>query len=160
MFRQEFLSSVLSSLAPRKSRYPSPVGDVEWGFSGKGLSHWVFLSSLSISNRGEKLWADNESPGDWRNVLLGRDGSPESSLRLLASLPSDAALARLNSDISGLTESEAASRLAVTGPNVLSSKKPTRWWQLIFIVLPNPFNILLAILAIISAATPPSDWVG
>ncbi|KAL1998886.1 hypothetical protein VTN02DRAFT_5423 [Thermoascus thermophilus] len=134
MFRQDFLTSALSSLAPGKSRYSGPVGDVEWGLSG------------------------NESPGDWQNVLLGRDGSPESSLRLLASLPSDAALARLNSDISGLTTSEAASRLAVTGPNVLSSKKPTRWWQLIFIVLPNPFNILLAILAIISAATPPPEW--
>ena len=58
----------------------------------------------------------------------------------------------------GLTQKEAAARLKVTGPNILSIKKSPTWWQLALSVLPNPFNVLLALLAIISVATPPPQW--
>ena len=65
----------------------------------------------------------------------------------------------LSSGINGLTEDEAAGRLINWGPNLLSSNKPPTWWQLLLSVLPNPFNILLTILAVISAVTPPPNWV-
>lgn len=69
------------------------------------------------------------------------------------------ALSHLNTQLEGLDDLEAVSRLKVAGPNVISSKKPPSWWQLLLRVLPNPFNILLALLAIISVATPPPNWV-
>lgn len=123
------------------------------------LKYGALQPDLPVVLSNTDCSADNSPPGDWKNVLRGHDASPEASLRRLASLPSDGALSQLNSDINGLTEREAASRLAVTGPNLLPSKKPMTWWRLLLLVLPNPFNILLALLAIISAATPPPQWV-
>lgn len=49
-------------------------------------------------------------------------------------------------------------RLAEKGANLLSVKKPPNWWQLLLTIIPNPFNILLTLLAIISVATPPPAW--
>jgi Mg2+-importing ATPase len=68
------------------------------------------------------------------------------------------AIEHLQASQNGLTSQEAAARLKVTGPNILSTKKPPTWWQLLLLVLPNPFNILLGLLAIISVATPPPQW--
>lgn len=73
-------------------------------------------------------------------------------------MPPDIAMNHLQASQDGLTQEEAAARLKVTGPNILSTKKPPTWWQLALSVLPNPFNILLALLAIISVATPPPQW--
>lgn len=67
-------------------------------------------------------------------------------------------MSHLCSGLHGLTMQEAAARLKTTGPNILSTKKPPTWWQLLFRVLPNPFNVLLAMIAIISVATPPPNW--
>jgi P-type Mg2+ transporter len=69
-----------------------------------------------------------------------------------------AALGYLQSTHDGLTKEEASSRLAEKGPNLLSVKKPPNWWQLLLTIIPNPFNILLTLLAIISVATPPPAW--
>ena len=73
-------------------------------------------------------------------------------------MSSDAAIDHLQASQDGLTPEEAAARLKVAGPNILSTKKPPTWWQLALSVLPNPFNILLALLAIISVATPSPQW--
>jgi len=73
-------------------------------------------------------------------------------------MESDDALRHLQTQQDGLTQEEAASRLEMTGPNLLSTKKPPTWWQLLLSVLPNPFNILLAFIAIISVATPSPSW--
>ena len=70
----------------------------------------------------------------------------------------DIAIDHLQANHDGLTEEEAAARLKLTGPNILSTKKSPTWWQLALSVLPNPFNILLALLAIIAVATPPPQW--
>ena len=72
---------------------------------------------------------------------------------------SSSALHHLQSRHSGLSEEEAWSRLKTKGPNVLSCKKPPTWWQLLLYVIPNPFNILLAAIAVISVATPQPSWV-
>ena len=70
------------------------------------------------------------------------------------------ALSHLQSSIHGLTNAQAAHRLKLNGQNVLSCKRPPAWWQLLLQVIPNPFNILLALIAIISVVNPVPNWVG
>jgi Mg2+-importing ATPase len=70
----------------------------------------------------------------------------------------EAALHHLQVTDAGLTTGEAYSRLVEKGANLLSVKKPPTWWQLLLSIIPNPFNILLGLLAIISVATPPPAW--
>lgn len=65
---------------------------------------------------------------------------------------------QLRTSHAGLIQEEAAERLASKGANLLSTKKPPTWWQLLLAILPNPFNILLGLLAIISLATPRPQW--
>jgi P-type Mg2+ transporter len=62
-------------------------------------------------------------------------------------------LERFQSSLSGLHEIQIEGILAQHGLNVLSAAKPRRWWNILLACLPNPFNILLTILAIISIAT-------
>jgi P-type Mg2+ transporter len=62
-------------------------------------------------------------------------------------------LERFNSSFNGLQESQVPSLLSRYGQNVLSTAKPRRWWSILLGCLPNPFNILLTVLAIISVAT-------
>lgn len=88
-----------------------------------------------------------------------QDSSSESILRAFASLPIDLALDHLQVSCTGLTDEEAQSRLAVKGPNTLSSQKPPSWFILLLKVIPNAFNLLLIFLAIITAAMPDHDWV-
>ena len=70
-----------------------------------------------------------------------------------ANLPIFECLKQFNSSPSGLTDTQARDLLAEHGPNVLSAAKPRRWWSILLECLPNPFNILLTILAIVSIAT-------
>jgi len=70
----------------------------------------------------------------------------------------EAAMAHLHATTDGLTQEEVSLRLQIKGRNLLSTKKPPTWWQLLLSVIPNPFNILLALLAIISVCTPPPAW--
>lgn len=93
----------------------------------------------------------------WRQIGVGKE-SAESVLRSFASLPTSLALEQLETNTHGLGNVEAATRLNVAGCNVLSSRGPPRWWQLMLLVVPNPFNILLAALAVISVATPEPEW--
>ncbi|KAM0326327.1 hypothetical protein ACHAQA_006927 [Verticillium albo-atrum] len=67
-------------------------------------------------------------------------------------------MSELQSGCHGLTASEAADRLKTFGPNIVSSKKPPSWWLLLLLVLPNPFNILLTFIAVISVASPERSW--
>jgi magnesium-transporting ATPase (P-type) len=97
--------------------------------------------------------------GRGRNAPKVRVESSESMLKAIASMPLGSALEHLDSDIDGLTISEAASRLKIFGPNELTSTKPPSWWKLLLTILPNSFNVLLALLAIISVVTPTRSWV-
>jgi len=94
----------------------------------------------------------------WQRLPYARNGSCEAILEAFASMTSDAALSHLQTGLNGLTAQAAAARLEFAGSNILSTKKPPTWWQLLLSVLPNPFNILLTLLAIISVATPPPNW--
>ena len=70
----------------------------------------------------------------------------------------EAAIQHLNTSQDGLTEEEAVYRLRTKGANLLSTKKPPKWWQLLLSVMPTPFNALLAFIAVVSVATPPPQW--
>ena len=70
-----------------------------------------------------------------------------------------ASLTHLQTTIYGLTKTQATHRLRLKGRNVLTNEKPLAWWQLLLQVIPNPFNILLTIIAIISVANPSPEWV-
>lgn len=65
----------------------------------------------------------------------------------------DEVLARLNTAIDGLGDSEAGQRLEEVGPNELAKEKRHGWLWRLMITLRNPLVILLAALAIISFAT-------
>lgn len=95
---------------------------------------------------------------DWRKAPASQAASPDVVLQAYASMSPVAALCHLQSRYDGLTTEEATSRLAEKGANLLSVKKPPNWWQLLLTIIPNPFNILLTLLAIISVATPPPAW--
>jgi magnesium-transporting ATPase (P-type) len=130
-----------SSILPRSKRV-SHATDTELG-----------LSTLSPADFGRGLVAN-----DWRESPVLRSASCETVLQAYASMSPEAALHRLQVTDAGLTTGEASSRLAEKGANLLSVKKPPSWWQLLLSIIPNPFNILLGLLAIISVATPPPAW--
>lgn len=83
----------------------------------------------------------------------------ESSIRAIAARPAPIVLQQLQSSIEGITDDEASRRLKEDGANILSTTKPSTWWQLLIrAIFFNPFNILLACLTIISVATPEPEW--
>jgi Mg2+-importing ATPase len=83
---------------------------------------------------------------------------PEEALLMIAQMDLATLLKDLETSRDGLTNVEAAHRLQKAGPNVVSFKKAPSWWLLLFMVIPNPFNILLCCLAVISVASPDRNW--
>lgn len=65
------------------------------------------------------------------------------------SCPSDA-MARLSSHPDGLSATEAAQRLARSGPNEVAHQNPVPWWLHVWHCYQNPFNLLLSVLATVS----------
>ncbi|OAQ96270.1 hypothetical protein LLEC1_02235 [Akanthomyces lecanii] len=88
------------------------------------------------------------------------NNTSESILRAFASLSPDQVLDHLQVEQDGLSRDEAEARLRVKGLNTLRSQKPPSWFILLLKVIPNPFNLLLIFLAIISVSIPPPDWTG
>lgn len=76
-----------------------------------------------------------------------------------AQMDADDVLDELRAHRSGLTTAEATARLSSLGYNIVTSKKPPSWWWLLLSVIPNPFNLLLGFIAIISVASPERSWV-
>ena len=70
----------------------------------------------------------------------------------------EAAMVYLHTSRQGLNQEDVTKRLRVTGLNLLSIKQPPTWWHLLLGVLPNPFNILLTLLAVLSVAAPSPSW--
>jgi len=75
---------------------------------------------------------------------------------------SSAVLQRLGTSPAGLTETEAASRLEVFGPNEVGQEKKHDWLWRLWVAVRNPLVILLSVLAIVTFATAqgPSDTIG
>src|SRR5471032_1481377 len=64
-----------------------------------------------------------------------------------------AALERLHTRESGLSEDEALDVIAQTGPNEVEHEKPLAWHQHLWLCYKNPFNLLLTVLATVSYMT-------
>jgi len=62
-------------------------------------------------------------------------------------------LQQLGTSPAGLTEEEAAARLAQFGPNEVAAEKQQGWVQRLFLAARNPLVILLTVLASLSFAT-------
>lgn len=92
----------------------------------------------------------------------GQDPVPvmnaEDALLLMARMDLAQLLTNLETSRFGLTDGEAARRLQMAVPNVVSFKKAPSWWLLLLTVIPNPFNLLLTCIAIISVASPERSW--
>src|SRR5580704_12843265 len=66
-------------------------------------------------------------------------------------------LAKLGCNLQGLTEQEAADRLATDGPNEVAHEKPPHWFIQLLMCFKNPFIVVLVVLALIQFATSPDD---
>jgi Mg2+-importing ATPase len=71
----------------------------------------------------------------------------------VAGLATEQVYERLKTTPSGLTEAEAARRLAEVGPNVIATDARTSVFKLLWHAIRNPLVILLAVLATLSFAT-------
>ncbi|KAI9858788.1 MAG: hypothetical protein M1813_007255 [Trichoglossum hirsutum] len=100
----------------------------------------------------------NKQREDWQRLPYTPDDSPTSIITAFSSMGDTSALSHLQTTTRGLTNVQAARRLKLNGRNALSCKKPMAWWHLLIQVIPNPFNILLALIAVISVANPEPNW--
>src|SRR3974377_1005467 len=69
----------------------------------------------------------------------------------------DDTLAKLGCSLEGLTEQDAADRLATDGPNEVAHEKPPHWLVQLLMCFKNPFIVVLVALALIQFATSPDD---
>ena len=74
-------------------------------------------------------------------------------LKELAQLERDSIFNELGTHFTGLTEETAADRLEEYGPNVVASDKLTPWYVILWHSASNPFALVLAFLALVSALT-------
>lgn len=105
-----------------------------------------------------ELIVSGTAENGWRKAPTSRGTSCDSILHAYSLMAPEAAIHHLGTSQDGLTEEEAVSRLHAKGPNILSTKKPPKWWQLLLSVIPTPFNALLTFIAVVSVATPPPQW--
>jgi P-type Mg2+ transporter len=98
------------------------------------------------------------SENDWQKAPTSRGASCDAILHAYSSMAPEAAIHHLSTSQYGLTEEEAVARLHMKGANLLSTRKPPKWWQLLLSVIPTPFNALLTFIAVVSVSTPPPQW--
>src|SRR5579871_1837844 len=94
---------------------------------------------------------------DWTEFLHTNTATREALLRVEAADPMKT-MSLFNTSTTGLELQDVHDRHKLAGKNILTSKKPQAWWQLLLVVIPNPFNILLGLIAIISISTPNPSW--
>ncbi|MDF9393756.1 MULTISPECIES: magnesium-translocating P-type ATPase [Methylococcus] len=91
-------------------------------------------------------------PGGHRKTAIPAGYRAGETLLEIASLDCDAALAKLESGLEGLTEQEAERRLRKYGPNAIRREKRPTLVSELAIRLRSPLNLLLLILATVSFA--------
>lgn len=74
-------------------------------------------------------------------------------LKILAQLPKKELFERLNSHFTGLSLEVAEERLDTVGPNLVAAQQLTPWYVLVWRAVKNPFALVLAFLALVSAIT-------
>jgi magnesium-transporting ATPase (P-type) len=121
----------------------------------------IVVSRLSLLQKNLANWWDGTPIGrrllEYRNrklsQLQSREAKTSASLADCANLSTLACLEQFNTSLNGLTDYQIPLLLNKHGLNVLTAAKPRRWWSILLDCIPNPFNLLLAVLAVISVAT-------
>lgn len=88
-----------------------------------------------------------------------KDTSAEAVLTAFAGMEPDMVLDHLQTHRDGLSDEQADLRRSIKGPNILPTHAAPSWIITLLKAIPNPFNILLIILAVLNAAIPPGSWV-
>ena len=134
---------------------------------GVGSSRDVSLQDISLgedSTCSFRPTSNSNTNSEPANVDIStrlrydRKRSAEIVITSISSMTPEMAISYLQSTNGGLGEEDVSTRFKITGPNVLSTSKSLTWWQLLLRVIPNSFNILLTLLAVISVATPTPEW--
>ncbi|KAG5984950.1 hypothetical protein E4U54_006081, partial [Claviceps lovelessii] len=89
-----------------------------------------------------------------------KDTSAEAVLTAFAGMEPDMVLDHLQTHRDGLSDEQADLRRSIKGPNILPTHAAPSWIITLLKAIPNPFNILLIILAVLNAAIPPGSWKG
>lgn len=110
-----------------------------------------FLQKIRLTQHFLKALSLDELPQSSYVQQLGEQISQK--LKLNALKDTDEIFVDLKAHPKGLYENEVDSRLQEYGINELNSEKPVRWWQQLWCCYNNPFNIILTILAVLTALT-------
>ncbi|KAK2463002.1 hypothetical protein APHAL10511_004989 [Amanita phalloides] len=111
-------------------------------------------SSKRIQAAIAKLISFNKHKGHIQlDELSEKEERTLTTLRAWSRTSIQHALRRLDTTAEGLENSQAQQLLKKIGPNELSNVKPPTWWWLLLNALPNPFNVLLVVLALVSIST-------
>jgi Mg2+-importing ATPase len=92
-----------------------------------------------------------------RQIAVGDPEALSASALREASGSLEVALAKVGGRLDGLTDADAAERLAEVGPNEVAHEKPPHWLLQLLVCFKNPFIIVLVVLAIIQYVTNPDD---
>jgi Mg2+-importing ATPase len=97
----------------------------------------------------------DRAPGKKNGGPKNGNGSsgPDARLLDLAYVDANAALAALQSSRDGLTDDEVEARRERYGRNEVAREKPPTWYGELARAFANPFNVLLTVLAVVSALT-------
>ncbi|KAG6007375.1 hypothetical protein E4U21_006079 [Claviceps maximensis] len=95
-----------------------------------------------------------------KNPSHAKDMSTEAVLTAFAGMEPDMVLDHLQTHRDGLSDEQADVRRSAKGPNILPTHTSPSWIITLLKAIPNPFNILLIILAVLNAAIPPGSWKG
>lgn len=117
-------------------------------------------TQFSVTRHLHRWWT-NSYPAQWIQQREIRRRTQLASLELkcsqyltdCANLSISACLLQFDTSLAGLNDSQVADLTTKHGSNILSTAKPRRWWNILLACIPNPFNFLLSVLAIISIAT-------
>ncbi|KAG5915785.1 hypothetical protein E4U42_007910 [Claviceps africana] len=89
-----------------------------------------------------------------------QDTSTEAVLTAFAGMEPDMVIDHLQTHRDGLSDEQADIRRSIKGPNILPTHTAPSWIITLLKAIPNPFNILLIVLAVLNAAIPPGSWKG
>ena len=114
----------------------------------------TIATQASISTSDCLVAMNSMASGRVRRICIGLAINP-SHIYPTAALSMNFVITR-----KGLTADEAARRLRTSGTNELTSLRPEPWYSILISCLVQPFNVVLAVLAIlIGSPLPQSDFV-
>jgi P-type Mg2+ transporter len=134
------MSNETSDIGSRRLAKDWPAGNT---ICTNGHAAWWWRASLDFPGWNEFMPVEKKSNGQRANDLLREAAAGETA----------EVLRRLNTSLAGLSESEAAERLGVFGPNEVAQERRHEWLHRLWVAVRNPLVILLTVLAIASFAS-------